>query len=85
METDPPVFCLPAAWSITLKVQERVLWYDQQTLSTSDQNYIVQVCIRSFATNRFHRLLGMETVEAVETVDFKPFPATLMNSMPENS
>lgn len=70
----PAVYLRGGAANHAENVRARALTQSKNTVKNSDHKSIVEVSIRSFPTNRFH--LRPETVETVETVDFKT--ATLM-------
>lgn len=72
----PAVYLRGGAANHAENLRARALIQSKNAVKNSDHKSIVEVSIRSFPTNRFHRSLQTETVEMVETVDFQP--ATLM-------
>lgn len=79
METGPPVLFFPwrrgqSRFNFSESLRVRALIRSEDAVSFLVQKSIVEVSNSSFATDR---LLETKTMETVETVDLKPFPATL--------
>lgn len=78
METVPPFVYLRGSLVNRAEMSRaRASTQLEDAVKISDQKSIIQVLIRSFSTDRFHRFLEDETVE---TVNFKLMPAALMLS-----